>query len=224
METSLHRSLKTQFAQPGAQYEARLGRYRIDVRNPHELVEIQHGSLAAIRQKVANLVVDHAVRVVKPLVARKTLVRLATPTGPVEQRRLSPRREQLLEIFSELIYFRAVFPHPQLTVEVPLVEMEEWRFPGHGRRRRWRQNDFQVADQLLVRVLTSRTLRTTSDLLALLPPTLPPVWHTGELASLAGISRGLAQRIAYCLRHVGAVSEMGKRGNARLYRSLRHAA
>ena len=70
--------------------------------------------------------------------------------GPVASRRLSPKRGTLLDLFHELVYFTRAFPHPNLTIEAVLVEIEEWRYPGHGRRRRWRKNDFVVADQRLV--------------------------------------------------------------------------
>lgn len=217
METSLHRCLKSHYALPGAKYEAPLGRYRIDVHNGHELVEIQHGSLAAIRDKIARLVVDHCVRVVKPIVGRKTIVRLDRPDGREVSRRLSPKQGMLLDVFDELIFFRRVFPHPQLVVEVPVVDIEETRYPGHGRRRRWRRNDHVVADQRLVAVRSEVTLRSAADLLALLPTDLPRPWHTGDLAQLGGIRRPIAQRIAYCLRHMHAAREVGKRGNALLY-------
>jgi hypothetical protein len=224
METSLHRVLKTHYAQAGARYEVPLGRFRIDLLNPGELVEIQHGSLAAIYKKIQQLVVNHRVLVVKPIVVLKTLVRLACAEGPEVSRRLSPKRGQLLDIFEELVYFRSIFPHPQLTLDVPLVEVEETRYPGHGRRRRWRENDFIVEDQRLVRVHSMHRFASTSDLLALLPPTLPRPWHTGELAELAGVRRWIAQRIAYCLRHMQATREVGKRGNAKLYDFTRHRA
>lgn len=55
METSLHRDLKTVYADQDAQFEVPLGQYRIDVVNGCELVEIQHGALAAIRDKVREL-------------------------------------------------------------------------------------------------------------------------------------------------------------------------
>lgn len=216
--------LKTHYAQPGARYEVPLGRFRIDVLNPGELVEIQHGSLAAIRRKTEILVVDHCVRVVKPIIALKTIVRLAHEDGPEIGRRLSPKRGQLLEIFDELVYFRTIFPHPQLTLEVPLVEVEETRYPGHGRRRRWRENDFIVADQCLVRVQSLHTLASPEDLVALLPPDLPRPWHTGHLAEFAGVRRWIAQRIAYCLRHMHATREVGKKGNAKLYDFTRKRA
>ena len=55
METSLHRDLKTLYAGKDAQFEVSLGGYRIDVMSGGRLVEIQHGSLAAIRDKVQAL-------------------------------------------------------------------------------------------------------------------------------------------------------------------------
>jgi hypothetical protein len=217
METSLHRCLKSHYAQAGAKYEERLGNYRIDVHNGDQLVEIQHGSLAAIRDKVARLVVDHQVLVVKPIVARKTIIRLDQPQGREVSRRLSPKQGQLLDIFDELIFFRRVFPHPQLVLDVPLVEIEETRYPGHGRRRRWRRDDHIVADQRLIAVRTRTTFRSAGDLLSLLPAELPRPWNTGDLARLLGVHRPIAQRIAYCLRHMSAAREVGKSGNARLY-------
>ena len=55
METSLHRQLKEAYADHEARIEVRVGNYRIDVVRDHELIEIQHGSLAAIRDKVRKL-------------------------------------------------------------------------------------------------------------------------------------------------------------------------
>jgi hypothetical protein len=217
METSLHRCLKSHYALPGAKYEEVLGRYRIDVHNGHQLVEIQHGSLASIRDKIARLVVDHQVLVVKPIVGRKTIIRLDRQEGDEVSRRLSPKQGTLLDVFDELIYFCRVFPHPQLTIDVPVVDIEETRYPGHGRRRRWRRDDHVVDDQRLVAVRSRTVLRCPADLLALLPADLPRPWHTGDLSKQAGVGRHIAQRIAYCLRHMAAAREVGKRGNARLY-------
>ncbi len=67
METSLHRQLKQQYASGDAAQEVKLGKFRIDVVNADQLVEIQHGSLAAIRDKVARLLQDHRVLIVKPI-------------------------------------------------------------------------------------------------------------------------------------------------------------
>lgn len=220
METSLHRQLKAVYASAAApQTEVRLGEYRIDaVRDDATLVEIQHGSLAAIRTKIAALLAKkYQVLVVKPIIATKTLVKLDERGGNVVSRRLSPKRGTILDLFHELIYFTQVFPHERLVLEVPLVEVEELRYPGHGRRRRWRKNDFVVEDQRLVGVLESQRFVTRGDLWQLLPPALPSPFHTGHLAEQAGIARWVAQRIAYCLAKTGTAREVGKEGNARLY-------
>jgi hypothetical protein len=217
METTLHRQLKALYAGPEARTEERLEGYRIDAVRAGQLVEIQHGSLAAIRDKIARLLKRHRVLVVKPLVVRKTLVRLSRKGGRAISRRLSPKQGDLFSLFDELVYFTRVFPHANLTLETPLVEIEELRYPGHGKRRRWRERDHVVQDQRLVAVQSVHRFCTTSDLLSLLPVGLPQPFHTGQLAEALGIRRWIAQRIAYCLRQTGAASVCGKAGNAILY-------
>jgi hypothetical protein len=220
METTLHRQLKALYAGGEARVEQRLEgfRYRIDAVRGEELVEIQHGSLAAIRDKIARLLVGHRVLVVKPLIMRKTLVSLSRKGGRELGRKASPKRGALLDVFDELVYFTRVYPHPNLTLETPLVEIEERRYPGHGKRRRWRKKDFVVEDQRLVAVLGVERFATHDDLWRLLPSELAEPFHTGALAAALGVQRWVAQRIAYCLRKTGAASVTGKSGNAWLYR------
>jgi hypothetical protein len=217
METTLHRDLKTLYGGEDVQFEVPLGPHRIDVVSGGRLVEIQVASLAAIRDKIRILLKEHRVVVVKPIIVRKTLVKRVKEDGPVGSRRLSPKRGTILDLFDELVHFSRVFPHHRLTLEVPLIDVEEWRYPGHGRRRRWRQNDYQVEDQKLIAVHQTHCFRTAADLARLITCPLPRPFHTGQLAESLGVDRWIAQRIAYCLRQTHAVREVGKQGNARLY-------
>ena len=224
METTLHRQLKERYATQGALVEQRVGRYRIDVLQPHQLVEIQLASLTAIRDKITALLKKHRVLVVKPIVVRKHLVKRRRAGGRVASRRRSPKQGTLLDIFEELVHFTRVFPHRRLTLEVLLVEIEEWRFPGHGRRRWRRDNDHQVEDQRLVEVLGVHAFRTAADLCQMLPPVLPQPFHTGHLAEQLGVARSIAQRMAYCLRETGAIQSVGKLRGAWLYKRPSKAA
>jgi hypothetical protein len=217
METSLHRELKRLYAGEAGQVEFRLAGFRIDAVVDDELVEIQHGPLAAIRDKVRKLLATHRVRVVKPIVASKQLIVRSRSGGRVTRRRASPKHGQLLDVFDELIHFTNVFPHPRLTLEVPLVSVEEWRVPGHGRRRWRRPNDLVVEDQKLVAIEAQHCISTLADLVALVACPLPKPFHTGHLAEGLSVPRWLAQRIAYCLRHMGAASTVGKQRNSWLY-------
>ena len=217
METSLHRDLKQLYADKDAQFEASLGGYRIDVMSGGRLVEIQHGSLAAIRDKVRTLLKDHVVVVVKPIVVRKTLVKRAHRDGDIVERRVSPKQGTLLDLFDELVHFTGVFPHDRLTLDVALVDIEEWRYPGHGRRRRWRRDDYQIDDQKLLAVRAIHRFQTAADLARLVQGPLPQPFHSGHLADSLRVDRRVAQRIAYCFRETGTVRLVGKQGNIRLY-------
>lgn len=217
METTLHRQLKAHYAADGAQVEQRIGRYRIDVVAGKELIEIQLGSLSAIRDKIAALVKRHPVRVVKPIVAAKYLVKHDRAGGRMISRRRSPKRGVVLDLFEELVHFTRVFPHPRLVLEVVLVEIEELRHPGHGKRRYWRRNDHVVADQRLLSVVGGESFHAAADLCRLLPKRLPKTFHTGHLANGLGVERWIAQRMAYCLRNTGAIQTVGKERGAWLY-------
>ena len=217
METTLHRQLKEYYGGRNPRCEVRVDGFRIDAVRRGTLIEIQHGTLAAIRRKVAALLESHRVLVVKPIVVEKTILKLNRRGGRVLHQRRSPKRGRLIDLFDELVHFTTVFPHQRLILEVPLVSIEERRYPGHGRRRRWRENDHVVEDQTLVEIHATHRFRTAADLLRFLPQRLPQPFHTAHLATSLDIPRWLAQRIAYCLSKTGAAIQTGKQGNARLY-------
>jgi hypothetical protein len=217
METTLHRQLKQHYAGPTPCCEVRVDGFRIDAVRRRTLIEIQHGTLAAIRRKIATLLESHRVLVVKPIVVEKTILKLSRRGGQIVHRRRSPKRGRLIDLFDELVHFTTVFPHPRLVLEVPLVSIEERRYPGHGRRRRWRASDHVVEDQRLVEIHSTHRFRAAVDLLRFLPPGLPQPFHTAHLAASLDIPRWLAQRIAYCLVKSAAAAQTGKQGNTRLY-------
>ena len=216
METTLHRQLKAHYAGPQAEIEVPLGRYRIDIVDGDRLIEVQHSGLASIRDKVQFLLKSHDVEVIKPLLARKQLVSLSEKDGKELKRRWSPKRCTSLDIFHELIYFTRVFPHRRLTLRIPLIEIEELRYP-HQRRNK-RRGQFKVQDQRLLQVVSENVYRTRHDLRRLLPKDLPKTFGTLEIAQQMNVQRWVAQRIAYCLRKTGTVNEVGKKGNSLQYR------
>ena len=217
METTLHQQLKEVFREPGSQTEVKFGRYRIDVVNGPRLVEIQQSGLAAIRRKVGDLLNRHPVDIVKPLVLRKRLVKLDRQQGAIVDQRWSPRRGSILDLFDELLYFTRLFPHPNLRIFVPLIEIEEIRYPGHGRRRRRRDSDYVVQDRALMAIHDIPIFTQASDLHGILPGSLAEPFDTAELARGLDIPRWAAQRMTYVMRKTGALQIVAKRKNANLY-------
>ena len=217
MATSLHQQLKASYAEKlqGAE-EIALGDYRVDVAFPGGLVEIQHASLASIRKKTRELLEDHHVVIVKPLIFRRKLIKYAKKDGAVVGSRFSPKRGCWLDVFEDLIYLRDVFPHERLTIELPAVEIEEHRYPK--KKPRFRKANNNISDQVLTRLIETRVLESRADIVKLLPTPLPGEFDTGDLSDLWGVSRWLCQRITYFLREIRVIETIGKRGRSMLYR------
>lgn len=215
METSLHRQLKSYYAPNADCVEITLGSYRIDAVDGDRLIEIQHGSLGAIRDKVKCLLEDYDVHVVKPIAQRKYLIKRQKKNGETISARYSPRRGTIFDLFDDMVHFTNVFPHPRLTLEVAMTIQEEHRIARKPRR--WKGKDYRVQDRVLRSVEEQIQFNTTADLLKLIPGKLPSPFHTKDLAKAAGIQRWLAQKMAYCLRNTGAIVLAGKEKNSLLY-------
>jgi len=221
METSLHRELKRHYAGPDGRTEVRVGRFRADAvvcdARGKQLIEIQHGPLWVIRDKIRELTRRHRVRIVKPIVGRKRLIKLNRKGGRVIDERMSPRQGKLLELFDELVYFTRAFPHRNLALEVLLVDIEERRYPRPSRRRPWRKQ-YAIEDQHLLGIRQSLQISDANDLIQLIDCSLAPTFGTSHLAEALDIARWRAQRIAYVLRESGAVAAVGKQRGAWIYR------
>ncbi|TWU47771.1 hypothetical protein [Rubripirellula reticaptiva] len=216
METTLHHQLKLGYADDPSQTEVVLGSYRIDAirrcgNSGDELIEVQCASLSAIRDKCRDLLKRHTLRVVKPIVIRTRIIKLAKRDGPIKSRRLSPKRGSVLNVFDELIYFTRVFPHTNLTIEVPLIHVEEHRVPSTKKRRRSWHKDYTVADVKLESIASVIELKKPADLLSLLDlPDDITSFNTAELASAIDRPRWHAQQIAYVLRKTGAIDQTSR--------------
>ena len=212
MESTLHRQLKERFGpECGGRAEVGVDGFRIDAIDPEgKLVEIQSAPLGALKAKLGRLLVEHEVRVIKPVAIIRRIVRRDRANGPDLSSRRSPSRGEPLDVFEDLIGLARIFPHPNLTIEVLGVEIEEVRVATKRRGDR-------VIDRRLVGILSTTFLRTADDLWSLLPIGLDGPFTTLDCARKLGRSVAFAQRVAYCLRHAGAVEEQGFLQRRRVY-------
>ncbi len=212
METSLHRQLKHAYAASSDETEVTVGSFRIDAIREDELIEIQCASLSALRSKAKRLLGRHRLRIVKPVFHRTRITRLECADGRIISRRMSPKRGHVVDVFDELIYLTQVFPHPNLTIEVVLVDVEQIRVPAEKpkRRRRW-QKDYAIHDVKLESILESFEFHEPSDLLRVInwPGGIETI-TTETIAIATARPRSVAQKIAYVLKHVGAIHPTGR--------------
>jgi hypothetical protein len=216
-ETGLHAALKAWYARPGDQIEAALDGHVVDLLRGDTVIEIQTHNFAAIKRKLLRLTERHPVRLIHPIALERWIVRVA-PDGhpPTRQaRRKSPRRGHPAQVFAELVSFPELLAHPNFSLEVVLIHEEEVRCPCPPRGR-WRR-DWRVCDRRLLGVVRTLLLSSPADCLALLPSGLAQPFTCRELARALSQPAALSQKMAYCLRRLGAVTAVGRKGRAPAY-------
>jgi hypothetical protein len=229
-EKSLHAQLKQRYAAPGDLLEHTLDGYVIDIARPwagagawadgengstpYRCVEIQTRHLSSMKAKLAALLDKRPVHVVLPVAQRATIARMDA-RGAIVSRRQSPKHGSVYAVFPELVGVPTLIHHPHFTLEVLLIDEEQvWRDDGMGswRRRRW-----SIYDRRLLAAHAAVQFATAADFAALLPEELPEPFDCRTLAAAIRQPHALAQKMAYCLRHMGVLAVQGKQGNAILY-------
>ncbi|UCF83785.1 MAG: hypothetical protein JSV50_21930 [Desulfobacteraceae bacterium] len=217
-EKGLHSALKDWYAMPGDCLETEVDGFHIDIIRNNLFIEIQTPNFSAIKKKLNKLTDTHSVRLVFPIAQEKWIVRLASDGATCLGRRKSPKKGHLLLLFEELVSIPGLIKEKNFSLEVLLIREEEIRCDdGQGS---WRRRGWSVTDHRLLEVVIRHVFGRPSDFLALIPADLSDPFTTLELAKGIEQPRWLAQKMAYCLRHMGAIEVVGKNGNSLLYSTL----
>jgi hypothetical protein len=130
-------------------------------------------------------------------------------------RRKSPKRGTVELVFEELVSIPQLLAHSNFSLDVLLIQEEEVR--RYDGTRNWHRKGWVTHERRLLQVVGQRLFETPKDMLALIPTTLPEPFTTADLAEAIGYPLWLAQKMAYCLRKMGAITVVGKRGRGVLH-------
>ena len=214
-EKALHAALKQWYAQPEDLIEAPVDGFTVDIVRGHLLIEIQTRNLWTIRRKLAALVEQHPVRLVYPIARDRWIVRQSKNGRRALGRRRSPRRGAVELVFEELVSIAGLLAHPNFSLHVVLIQEEQVR--RRDDTGSWRRRGWATHERRLLQVVDQRLFETPRDMLALIPTTLSGPFTTADIAKATGQPVWLARKMAYCLRTMGAITVMGKRGRGILY-------
>jgi len=215
-EGPLHAALKQWYAQPGDRFEVPVEGFVVDIVRDGLLLEIQTCNIASIKSKLTNLARSHRLRLIYPIAQEKWITRLAKDDGDGVTRRKSPKRGRVEDLFWGIVGIPQLLSNPNLSLEVVLIKEEEAR--RYVGKRRWRKKGWGIDERRLLEVVGQRRFEQSSDWLALLPVGLES-FTARDLAEAAGVRRELAQKMAYCLRHMGIIELIGRQGRANLYKA-----
>jgi hypothetical protein len=224
-EKSLHAALKSWYAREGGQMEVHVDGYIVDVVRPGLLIEVQTGNFANIKTKLLALSDTHNVLLVYPVPVERWLV---TPPGGGKpgstaattkkpSRRRSPKCGTAEDLFPELVRLPAeLIRRPTFSIEIAFIREDELRH--YDARKGWRRRGWVSDDRILLDVVDRRRFTCPADFAALLPAALPADFTTTDLAKALRRPRWLAQKMAYCLREMEVIEQVGHRKRSYLYR------
>ena len=214
-EKSLHAALKDWYKQPEDHLEEVVDGFHIDIVRRKLLIEIQTANFSSIKSKLSALTKKHRIQLVFPIAQEKWIVRLAADGITQLGRRKSPKKENLVHLFEELVSIPRLIKNANFSLEILLIREEEIR--RNDGRGSWRRKGWSIADRRFLEVVSRHIFKTPSDFLTLISANLPEPFSTQKLAEGINQPRWLAQKMAYCLRKMGAIEAVGKKGNSILY-------
>ena len=214
-EKALHAALKAWYTRAEDRVEVRIDNYVIDLVRGGLLVEIQTKNFSSIKRKLLHLTAQHPVRLVYPIALEKWIIKTKKSGEEILGRRKSPKRGKVVDVFSELVSFPQLVSNHNFTLQILMILEEEVR--QFDKSRAWRRRGWVTQERRLLQVVDQQTFETPGDMLELVPTNLVEPFSTSELAAAIGRPRWMAQKMAYCLRKMGAITPAGKQRNATLY-------
>ncbi len=214
-EKTIHAVLKSYFSPDSSYHEQRVHNYVADIQMGNQIIEIQTRAFNTLRRKLDAFLPDHKVTIVYPVAYTKWLCWVDESTGEVSKPRKSPKLGSPIQIFPELYKIKNYLNHPNLSIHIVLLDIEEYRLLNgwsHDRKRGSTRNDgipVNFADELVIRERT--------DYAKLLPDSLPSQFTTKDYKKYAKVSQGTAWTALNILSYVNAIKQVGKKGNSHLF-------
>lgn len=215
-EKTIHEVIKDFYCYDHDFQEQRRGRYIADIAVGNDIWEVQTRAFNKLRGKLESFLKKYHVTVIYPVPVEKKLYWLNQETGEITGGRRSPRKGSAYDVFWELYKIRPYLPHPDLSIHIFLMDMEEYKLlNGWSRDRKRGASRY---DRLPGKLRDIVRLEYTKDYLYFLPDGLPEEFTSLDLAKCAHIPRDTAQTCLLILRDLGIVELIGKQGRANLHR------
>lgn len=214
-EKTVHSTLKQYLSGDLSNQEIKIGKYYADVLADGHIFEIQTRQFHKLRSKLEFFLEEYPVTVVYP-VTNYNFLRWVTPdTGEITPPKKSTRRGNPLQVFTELYQIRSFLSHPNFSLKIIQMDMEEYRLlDGYGKDKK---KHATKCDKFPLKLIAEYDIETRKDYMLLLPPELPDTFTAKDFAKTAKIPLGPAQTALLLLTELEIVMRTGKRGNAYIY-------
>ena len=183
-EKTLHATLKLWLDDDPTHHEVPLPQGSVaDIFDGERITEIQTANFSVFRKKLEKLLDNYPVTVVHPLVRVKWVSWINPETGEVTKPRRSGRKGSFTDAGKQLIYILPLLGHPNLTIKLVLLDVEEQRLLdgwGNGGKR-----GSHRAERLPLALGEQVVLHDAADYAMLLPPDLPVPFTAAQFGKAA---------------------------------------
>lgn len=210
-EKSLHAALKTRYCPDPACHEVEVAGGVADICCEGRIVEIQTGSLFAVRRKLDRYYACRIpnVTVIYPLIRKKWICRVDPETGEVSRRR-SPKTGKPWDALYELSHLTPYLCDPRLELILLETDVDEYRGAQNERGRAER------IDRIPLCYGREIPLRSAEDFRCFLPEGLPDPFTVRDLCGITRYHTRRATAGLYVLCSVGVLRKE-KEGRKNVY-------
>ena len=216
-EKKLHLVLKRYFEPLDSCHEIPHTGYIADIQNAEGIIEIQTSGFAHMKGKLEAFLPASRVTVVYPVAEKKWVTWIDPVTGDIQPRHRSPKKGKPLDAIPEMIFIKDFLTNPNLSVCVPVIELEEYRLLD-GKRSLSRKRGSSRYERMPLDIYRMYEFRTKKDYIRELPFDAGDAFTAKELAQKAGFRGRRISAAIRVLTTVGAIRLDGKQGRANLYR------
>lgn len=214
----MHRTLKHYFEPCDQLHEIKVGKYVADIYNDLGITEIQTRAFYLMRAKLEYFLSICNVTVVHPIPHNKWITWVDIETGTLSKRSKSPKRGSIYDVFHELYGIKFLLNHPNLSVCVMLIDMDEYRYLNGWSRDKKRGST--RCNRIPLALEKEFYINCKEDYLELLPTQLPLQFTATEFSRLTKLNRRHSWEAIEVLKYVGAIKKIGKNGNAIIYEKV----
>ena len=215
-EKRLHLSLKKFCEEDESCHQVPIGPYIADILRGNEIIEVQTGSFAPMREKIRYYLenTDFSVTVIKPIPHIKWCVWIDRKSGDISPRKRSPKKYLPRDYLRDWYYLSEFLGNERLTLKFFLLEEEEYRFTGWSRDKKRGSRCYERVPLSLVDIVSYCS---PEDYLEFFPESLPQSFSATEYSVLAK-TRGYATYSALkILESLGFIRKGEKEGRSFIY-------
>lgn len=217
-EKSIHSMLKDYYESDKTKQEVPIGGYVADIVNSSGIIEIQSRGFDKLREKLKYYTINNNVKVVYPVSILKYINWVDPITREVVERRKSPGKLSVIDVFEELYKIRELLTNANITFTVVLLETEEYKLlDGHGINNK---NKATKVDKVPTNIIEEISFSIISGYEKFVPRTLKRGFTSDDYAKAARCKIKTARTALLILTELGYVTRTGKEGRKYLYRSI----